>query len=182
MDLSRRSLAWPPRGIEAQRRAALVRGLRLAFARRVSTPTDALSALRRIPLLASLPNAELERLASRAKQVQHEAGDELVKEGTSGASAYFIAEGTCEVRRKRGGANRRVATLGPGDFFGELAIVDPSPRTASVIATDALSAFVLEGYDFLSALKANKGMALHLVKVLASRLRAQEDEFAAYRP
>ena len=142
---------------------------------------DPVTALRASPLLASLPHSEIERLASRAKREEYEVGDELIKEGTSGASAYFIAGGTCEVRRKRGGQNRRVAVLGPGDFFGELSILDPSPRTATVTAAEPVVVFVLSGYDFNSALKSNKGMALHLVKVLASRLRAQEDEFAVYK-
>jgi len=134
-----------------------------------------------MPLLASLPHSEIERLAERAKREEYDVGTELIKEGTSGAKAYFIVEGSCEVRRKRGGQNRRMAVLGPGDFFGELSILDPSPRTATVTAAEPCTVFVLSGYDFNTALKNNKGMALHLVKVLAARLRAQEDEFAAYR-
>lgn len=142
---------------------------------------DPVTALRSIPLLGSLPHSEIERLASRAKREEYETGAELIKEGTSGSSAYFIVDGTCEVRRKRGGQNRRMAVLKAGDFFGELSILDPSPRTATVTAAEPVVVFSLSGYDFNTALKANKGMALHLVKVLASRLRAQEDEFAAYR-
>ena len=142
---------------------------------------DAVTALQSIPLLAILPHGEIRRLATRAKREQHAVGATLIQEGTSGSSAYFIIEGRCEVRRRRGGANRRVATLGPGDFFGELSIIDPAPRTASVTVTEPVTVYVLSGYEFSSALKANKAMALHLVKVLAARLRAQEDEFAAYR-
>jgi CRP-like cAMP-binding protein len=144
----------------------------------VSMPIDAVAALKAMPLLAGLPHGEIERLASRAKLEHYEIGEELIREGTSGSTAFFIVEGSCDVRRKRGSQQRRVATLGPGDFFGELSIIDPAPRTATVTAAEDVTVLVLSGYDFNAALKANKSMALHLVKALAKRLRAQEDEFA----
>lgn len=141
------------------------------------TPAEAVTALKAMPLLAGLPHAEVERLASRAKVEHYVIGEELIKEGTSGSSAYFLISGSCDVRRKRGSQQRRVATLGPGEFFGELSIIDPSPRTATVTAVEDVSVFVLSGYDFNTALKGNKSMALYLVKTLAKRLRVQEDEF-----
>ncbi|MEW6431385.1 MAG: cyclic nucleotide-binding domain-containing protein [Myxococcota bacterium] len=147
----------------------------------MKAPIDAVSALKAMPLLADLPHAEVERLASRAKVEHYVIGEELIKEGTSGSMAYFVVSGTCDVRRKRGSQQRRVATLGPGDFFGELSIVDPAPRTATVTAAEDVTVLVLSGYDFNAALKANKSMALHLVKTLAKRLRAQEDEFLGAR-
>lgn len=144
----------------------------------MTKPIDAVSALKAMPLLSSLPHGEIERLAERAKLEHYGLGDELIKEGTSGSSAYFIVSGSCDVRRKRGSQQRRVATLGPGEFFGELSIIDPAPRTATVTAADDVTVFVLTGYDFNAALKANKSMALYLVKALTKRLRVQEDEFA----
>jgi serine/threonine-protein kinase len=138
---------------------------------------DPVAALKAMPLLSGLPHAEVERLAHRAKVEHYAIGEELIKEGTSGSMAYFIVAGTCDVRRRRGNQQRRVATLGPGEFFGELSIVDPAPRTATVTAADDVTVFVLSGYDFAAALKANKSMALYLVKSLARRLRVQEDEF-----
>lgn len=141
------------------------------------TDIDAIAALKAMPLLADLPHSEVERLASRAKVEHYDIGEELIKEGTSGSMAYFLVSGTCDVRRKRGSQQRRVATMGPGDFFGELSIIHPAPRTATVTAADDVTVLVLSGYDFNAALKANKSMALHLVKTLAKRLRVQEDEF-----
>ena len=143
----------------------------------MKAPTDAVSALKAMPLLADLPHSEVERLASRAKVEHYVIGEELIKEGTSGSMAYFVVSGTCDVRRKRGSQQRRVATMGPGDFFGELSIIDPAPRTATVTAAEDVTVLVLSGYDFNAALKSNKSMALHLVKTLTKRLRAQEDEF-----
>lgn len=147
----------------------------------MKAPTDAVSALKAMPLLADLPHSEVERLASRAKVEHYVIGEELIKEGTSGSMAYFVVSGTCDVRRKRGSQQRRVATMGPGDFFGELSIIDPAPRTATVTAAEDVTVLVLSGYDFNAALKSNKSMALHLVKTLAKRLRVQEDEFLAAR-
>lgn len=147
----------------------------------MKAPTDAVSALKAMPLLADLPHSEVERLASRAKVEHYVIGEELIKEGTSGSMAYFVVSGTCDVRRKRGSQQRRVATMGPGDFFGELSIIDPAPRTATVTAAEDVTVLVLSGYDFNAALKSNKSMALHLVKTLAKRLRVQEDEFLSAR-
>jgi len=144
----------------------------------MSSTIDAVSALKAMPLLSGLPHGEIERLAARAKLEHYAIGEELIKEGTSGSTAYFIVSGSCDVRRKRGSQQRRVATLGPGEFFGELSIIDPAPRTATVTAAEDVSVFVLSGYDFNAALKANKSMALYLVKALTRRLRVQEDEFA----
>lgn len=144
----------------------------------MSMPIDAVAALKAMPLLASLPHGEIERLAGRARLEHYEIGEELIKEGTSGSMAYFIVEGRCDVRRKRGSQQRRVAVLGAGEFFGELSIIDPAPRTATVTAAEDVTVIALSGYDFNAALKANKSMALHLVKALTKRLRVQEDEFA----
>jgi len=141
-------------------------------------PSDRLEALKRMPLLAGLPHGDLEHMAKNVEVQQFAPGTELIKEGTSGATAYFIVSGQCEVRRRLGAASTRLAFLGPGEFFGELSIVDPAPRTATVIATEPVVALTLSGYHFRAALQSNLAMALHLVKVLAVRLRALEDEFA----
>lgn len=136
--------------------------------------TDRINALKRTPLLAGLPHSELEQMAKKLKVEGFDSGAELIKEGTSGNSAFFIVAGTCDVRRK----GARLSTLGPGDFFGELSIIDPAPRTATVTAAEPVVVMQLDGYDFETALKQNKSMALQLVKTLASRLRDVVDEFS----
>ena len=91
-----------------------------------------------------------------------------------GSSVFLIVEGLCEVRR---GANR-IRELKVGDFFGEISILDPAPRTATVRAVESSVLLVLEGYDFRTALKSSMQMSQKLIIVLAERLRHMTDEFA----
>ena len=139
---------------------------------------DRVNSLKRMPLLAGFPHGDLEYMAKQVEVAKFAPGEELIKEGTSGSTAYFIVSGQCDVRRKTGDTTTRLALLGPGEVFGELSIVDPAPRTATVIAYEPVVALTLAGYHFRAALQANHAMALHLVKVLASRLRQVEDEWA----
>lgn len=140
----------------------------------MSQPIDRVNALKTIPLLAGLPHSDLEALAKKVNEVRHLPGVEIIKEGTSGSSVFLIVEGQCEVRR--GGT--RIRELKAGDFFGEISILDPAPRTATVRATEACLLLVLEGYDFRTALKSSMQMSQKLIATLAERLRKMTDEFA----
>jgi CRP-like cAMP-binding protein len=140
----------------------------------MSEPMDRVNALKLIPLLAGLPHSDIEQLAKKVSEVRHSQGTEIIKEGTSGSSVFLIVEGKCEVRRN----NNRIREIGPGDFFGEISILDPAPRTATVRAVENSVLLVLEGYDFRTALKSSKEMSAKLIVVLAERLRHMTDEFA----
>ncbi|MBL9039816.1 MAG: cyclic nucleotide-binding domain-containing protein [Archangium sp.] len=136
------------------------------------------NALKRMPLLADLPHGELEGLAKRLSVETYPEGAEIIKQGASGSTAYFVVSGKCEVRRStKRGANRRLAYLKAGDFFGELSIIAPGPRSASVTVFEAATVLVLTEGEFRAALRANRSMSMHLVRALAERLQRQEDEF-----
>ncbi len=140
----------------------------------MSEPIDRVNALKTIPLLAGLPHSDLEQLARKVTEVRHAQGTEIIKEGTSGSSVFLIVEGLCEVRRN----NTRIRELGVGEFFGEISILDPAPRTATVRTVDSSRLLVLEGYDFRNALKSSMQMSQRLIVVLAERLRRMTDEFS----
>ena len=140
----------------------------------MSEPIDRVNALKTIPLMAGLPHSDIEQLAKKVIEVRHHKGAEIIKEGTSGSSVYLIIEGLCEVRR---GSNR-IRELKAGEFFGEISILDPAPRTATVRAMENSVLLVLEGYDFRTALKSSMQMSQRLITVLAERLRHMTDEFA----
>ncbi|HEY0881487.1 MAG TPA: cyclic nucleotide-binding domain-containing protein [Archangium sp.] len=140
----------------------------------MSEPIDRVNALKTIPLLAGLPHSDLEQLAKKVTEVRHNSGAEIIKEGTSGSSVFLIVEGVCEVLRGK----QRIRELKAGDFFGEISILDPAPRTATVRASEASVLLVLEGYDFRTALKGNMQMSQRLIVALAERLRHMTDEFA----
>ena len=139
----------------------------------MSAPIDRVQALKSIPLLAGLPHSDLERLAKKVREETHGRGAELIKEGTAGASVYLLVSGQCEVRR----SGNRICVLDAGEFFGELTILDPAQRTATVTVTEDAMVLVLEGYDFRTALASNMEMSQRLIRVLVERLRVLTDEF-----
>lgn len=136
------------------------------------------NALKRMPLMASLPHGELEAIAKRLRVERYAPGVEIIKQGSNGSSAYLIVEGLAEVRRQTTRSNRRLAFLGPGDFFGELSVLAAAPRSASVRAQEPTVVLVLTGSELRTALRLSKAMALHMVKVLAERLQRTVDEFS----
>ncbi len=140
----------------------------------MSDLNELVNALKTVPLLGGLPHSDLEQLAKKVTTAQFAPGVEIIKEGTAGSSVFLIVNGQCEVRR----LNNRIRELGKGEFFGELSILDPAPRTATVRATEHTSVLVLEGRDFRSALKNSRDMSARLIVALAERLRHMTDEFA----
>ncbi len=132
------------------------------------------NALKTIPLFSGLPHSDIEALAKKVTEAHHAQGSEIIKEGTSGSSVFLIVKGKCEVRR----SNKRIRELEEGQFFGELSILDPAPRTATVRTVEPTVLLVLEGYDFRTALKNSRDMAQRLILALAERLRHMTDEFA----
>jgi len=140
--------------------------------------TQRTNALKAMPLLGDLPHGELEKLAGRLSVEQHRTGSVIIREGASGGAAYFVVNGECEVRREGRRGSKRVALLKKGDHFGELSIINPAPRSASVVALEDADLLVLTEQDFREALRSNRAMALHLIRSLAKRLQAREDEFS----
>lgn len=134
------------------------------------------NALKTMPLLSDLPHGELEAIARRLKIESYEQGVDIIRQGTSGSSAYFVLSGKCDVRRGTSKGGRRMGFLEKGDFFGELSILHPAPRSATVVAYEPTVVLVLTAHEFKSALTSNKAMALHLVKILARRLQGKEED------
>ena len=102
--------------------------------------------LKSIPLFASLSDAERAKVARWADEVEVEEGKHLVDEGRFAYEFFVIEEGSAAVRH----GDEVVAQLGPGDFFGEIALLEHVRRTASVVATSPMRAVVMFGRDFRS--------------------------------
>jgi CRP/FNR family cyclic AMP-dependent transcriptional regulator len=101
------------------------------------------SRLKSIPLFQTVSDEELEQIAPFAEEVQVEAGKELVKEGDYSYEFMAIEEGTAEVLR----SGEHVADLGPGDFFGEIGLLEKDRRTATVVAKTDMRLITLTGWD-----------------------------------
>jgi MFS family permease len=110
-------------------------------------PTAPLELLRVIPLFAPLPPPVLERLAGGAAEVSVPSGVAVVERGALGDRFYVLASGRAVVET----ADGRSVELGPGDFFGEIALLRDVPRTATVRARDELRLYAIERDDFIAA-------------------------------
>jgi CRP-like cAMP-binding protein len=105
--------------------------------------------LRRMPAFREMPLAQVAMLASAMKPVRASAGDPVVRQGEVGTALYVIASGELEVLVASGEAPpRRVAVLGPGEYFGEIALIESVPRTATVSAITDCELLALEKQDF----------------------------------
>ena len=113
--------------------------------RTMPIPERELAILRSVDLFASVPAPELEGLAARLEEVAAKSGAVIVREGEPGTRFYVIEDGEVEVNR----GGRPVATLGPGDYFGEIALLRHVPRTATVVAKTPVTLLALEREDFL---------------------------------
>ena len=129
--------------------------------------TSAADQLANVPLFSALSKRDLQRVAKASDEVAIEAGRTLVEQGRTGHEFFLILDGEAVVRRN----NRKVATLGPGEHFGELAILDRGPRSASVVANTDMRVLVLGQREFVGVLDSIPGMASKLLTTMAQRLR-----------
>jgi CRP/FNR family transcriptional regulator, cyclic AMP receptor protein len=123
--------------------------------------------LRKVPLFSSCTDKELSFIASRVDEVDVPAAKTLCKKGESGGDFFVILEGNAEVDADGG---RR--TLGPGDFFGEIALVDNGPRTATVRSASPMRMLVLGHAQFRDVLHQNGEIAVKILRAVTQRLRA----------
>ena len=133
--------------------------------------------LQKVPLFQSLNNRQLENLAKRMVEREYAAEQPIVNQGQGGEGFFIIVSGKAEAFRERSdGAKVPVNTLGPTDFFGELALLDDGLRTASVIASEPTQCLVLTRWDFLAALReSDVEMSIVILEELAKRFRRALD-------
>ena len=124
-----------------------------------------------IALFAPLSPKDRERVLAYAKHRTYAPGDVLVTEGESAAHLFVIASGHARVERSGSGALGR---LGPGDFFGELALIEEHERTATVVAEDELTCWIIPAWEFRALLKEHPAMAVPMLNVMIARLHGRE--------
>ena len=124
--------------------------------------------LRRVPLFSQCSKRELQFLGTQMDDVSIGAGRTLLSEGNPTDAFYLILRGEVEVSIR----GRSRGRLKPGDFFGEIDMLDRGPATATVVTTMPVEALVLSHAQFRDAIKANEGIALKVMATMAQRLRA----------
>jgi CRP/FNR family cyclic AMP-dependent transcriptional regulator len=133
----------------------------------ISPVPASVETLRKVPLFSDLGNRELERLAGHFKERTFPEGSTVTEEGGTGAGFFIVADGNATV--SVGGEER--ATLGPGDYFGEIALVDEGTRTATITAATDLRCYGLTPWEFRPFVEEHPQVAWPLLKTLARRLR-----------
>lgn len=133
---------------------------------------EKLDLLHRIPLFNAFDQRRLERLGMLADEVDVQAGKVLMRQGDSGSDMMVIVSGGVSVERD----GSRLNTLGPGDFFGEIALVDGGPRTATVTAEEPTRLLVITHRDFHSMMDEFPEVADQVMNALANRVRHLEPD------
>jgi CRP/FNR family transcriptional regulator, cyclic AMP receptor protein len=122
--------------------------------------------LRAVPLFSGCTDKELAFIASRADEVDIPAGKVLTETGKSGGDFFIILDGKAEVEATQG-----KRTLGPGDFFGEIALIDNGPRTATVTAIEPINALVIRSDGFNRLMNDYPAVRLGILNAMAQRVR-----------
>ena len=131
------------------------------------TPDDRAGLLAGAPLLAGVDAAGLDAIAHRVVEVEFPKDHVIARQGEVGTGFFMVARGA--VRVVRDGAT--IARLGPGDFFGELSVLDGRPRTAQVVADGPTTCIALASWDLEAVMLEEPKVALALLRGLAVRLR-----------
>ncbi|MEX1072743.1 MAG: cyclic nucleotide-binding domain-containing protein [Chloroflexota bacterium] len=133
---------------------------------------EKLELLQRIPLFAGMNRHQVERLGMLAEEVDVAPGKVLMRQGDSGADMMVVVSGQVAVERD----GERLNTLGPGDFFGEIAIIERGLRTATVTAESPVRLLVVNHRDFHSLMQEFPEVAVQVLSTLAHRLRRLDTE------
>jgi CRP/FNR family cyclic AMP-dependent transcriptional regulator len=127
-----------------------------------------------IPLFAGLDKKELKSVAGALKDRSFKDGSAVVEEGATGVGFFVIESGTASVTV----GGREVRTLGPGDHFGEIALIADTPRTATITATSDLVCYGMTPWDFRGIVESKGKIAWKLMQTLARRLTEAEQREA----
>jgi CRP/FNR family transcriptional regulator, cyclic AMP receptor protein len=122
--------------------------------------------IKQVPLFSSASKSELEQVASIADELDLPEGKVLIREGDAGREFFVLIDGTAEV--ERGG--KKVASLGPGDFFGEISLIAKTPRNATITTTSPVRALVVTDRAFRQLLDRSPQIAVPVLVALAERL------------
>ena len=132
---------------------------------------ELVESLKRVPIFAGVRDKELGRLVKAMRDSRFNEGEVITTEGRSGVGFFLIEDGNATVSLR----GEIVRTLGPGDHFGEIALIDEGPRSATVTASTDLRRRGLAAWEFKSFVQEHPEVAWPLLETLASRLRDAEE-------
>ncbi|MGZ8580462.1 MAG: cyclic nucleotide-binding domain-containing protein [Actinomycetota bacterium] len=133
---------------------------------------EVVEALKQVPLFQGMSDRSLDRVAEIAKEVTHPDGKTVLEEDRSAVGFHLILSGQAEANQ--GGTV--VGTMSPGDYFGEMSLIDGKPRSASVVAKGELKTLAIPAWNFNRLLDENPEMMRALLVALSGRVRALRDQ------
>jgi CRP-like cAMP-binding protein len=122
--------------------------------------------IRNVPLFAHVSKRQLAQIAQIADEIDLREGKEMTTQGARGREFFVLLEGGADVKKN----GRRINELGPGDFFGEIALVSDTPRTATVVATSPVRALVITDRSFKRLLADSPEIQERVLSALAARV------------
>ncbi|HEY1330022.1 MAG TPA: cyclic nucleotide-binding domain-containing protein [Actinomycetota bacterium] len=135
-----------------------------------SSRAERVELLSRVPLFSGLSKRQLRRLAEVAADARYRPFTTIVREGTPGDTFFAIVDGNASVVR----GTRATAKLRPGDFFGEISLIDGGPRTASIVAQSPMLTVRLSRAAFNKMLKLEPKIGVAILQEIAHRIRERE--------
>ena len=132
--------------------------------------------LKRVPIFEGLDRRSLEAIANAAIEQEYAAGQEIVRQGDTGVGAFIIKKGRVEIVQDRPGHLHKLAELKSGEVFGEMALLDEFPRSATCRALEPTTCLGIQRWHFRGILESHPQIALALLPVLTRRIRNAERE------
>src|SRR5919206_1526556 len=130
--------------------------------------------LRQVPLFADISGEDLEQLYEMAETVSIPAGELVLREGDPGDSLYVVLDGELEVTKRQGGQDVLLAVYEPGQFFGEMALLEQAPRSASVRTLEESRLLMISQAAFQALLSCSPSAPFKILRTVTSRLRSTE--------
>ena len=134
----------------------------------MAVKTDPVESLRQVPLFSGLDKKELGMISKLIKEQSYSPGEVIVTTGSAGHGLYIIKEGNVSVIQD----GKTVATMGPGQFFGEISVLDPGPRTADVRADSSTTCLTLISWEVKPLLMENASITYKMLLEMVKRLRS----------
>ena len=135
---------------------------------------SAVTALRGVELFAGLDDKTLGRIAQQTRPYHFAEGEAVIDADSSGrfGRLYSVVSGTAEARIH----DEPIATFGPGQYFGEMSVLDGSPRSAAIVATSDLETLGLSAWNMRTLMREEPDIAMHVIETLVARLRKFNEE------
>lgn len=140
-----------------------------------------LDALAAVPLFSQVGRKDLERLASSVTERHFSSGSDILKEGEVGVAMFVVVSGNVEAVKNEGGSEVHLADIGPGEAFGDMALFEHFPRSATIRAKSDVECLAITEWDMHAELRTEPAIAVQMIRDLVRRLRVTSAELAECR-